>query len=77
MSGEVLTADGRARVKEGGLSTNWVLEHDSAMQLALAGDRIGLVRADGEALVKEGGLSATWVTENTGVIDIALSSGVD
>ncbi|MEU4157710.1 hypothetical protein [Actinoplanes sp. NPDC026670] len=68
----ILTADGTAYVKEGGLGATWVMEHPGVKQLVLAGDRIGVLTNDGTAFVKEGGLSAGWVKEQTGIKQIAL-----
>ncbi|SNY52857.1 hypothetical protein SAMN05421748_113114 [Paractinoplanes atraurantiacus] len=69
----VLTTDGVAMVKDGGLSAEWITEYTGVRQLALAGDRIGVLTADGAGLVKEGGLSAAWVKEHSGVRRLVLS----
>jgi hypothetical protein len=73
----VLQVDGKALVKEGGLSTGWVTEADNVKQVVIAGDRIGVLRVGGKALVKEGGLSTEWVTEADKVIQLDLASGND
>ncbi|GGQ67718.1 hypothetical protein [Couchioplanes azureus] len=69
----VLTADGRAHVKQGGLSTEWVTQHDGIRQLVLSGDRIGVLAGDGTAWVKEGGLGAGWVRMYDNVKQLALA----
>ena len=68
-----LRGDGRAFVKEGGLSASWVLESTGVRQLVVAGDRIGVVNESGVAYVKEGGLSAGWVTMYNGVRELVLA----
>ncbi|MFD4942118.1 hypothetical protein ACFWNT_06160 [Streptomyces sp. NPDC058409] len=50
-----------------------VREADDVKQIALSGNRIGVLKGDGDARVKEGGLSATWVREADNVIELALS----
>ena len=69
----MLTADGTAYVKEGGLDAPWVKEYTNVKQLVLAGNRIGVLTTAGAALVKEGSLSAGWVPEYTGVKHLALA----
>ncbi len=68
----VLTTDGVANVKDGGLSAAWVKQYQRVKQVVLAGDRIGVLTEDGTALVKEGGLSAFWTTQYTGVKQLVL-----
>ncbi|WP_200926430.1 hypothetical protein, partial [Sphaerimonospora mesophila] len=60
-----------------GLSASWVSQNDNVIQLALAGNRIGVLKSGGDALVKEGGLSASWVLENDKVIQLELATGTD
>lgn len=43
------------------------------VQIALSGNRIGVLTGAGDAYVKEGGLSAGWVHELGGVTELALS----
>ncbi|MBL7260837.1 hypothetical protein [Paractinoplanes lichenicola] len=69
----MLTADGTAYVKEGGIDAGWVKEYTNVKQLVLAGNRIGVLTNTGVAMVKEGGLSANWVTEQTGVKQLVLA----
>ncbi|MBU2670983.1 hypothetical protein KOI35_46545 [Actinoplanes bogorensis] len=69
----MLTADGTAYVKEGGIDATWVKMYTNVKQLALSGNRIGVLTTAGVALVKEGGLSAGWVTEQTAVKQLVLS----
>ncbi len=68
----ILTADGVAYVKEGGLGATWVKEYTGVKQLALSGNRIGILLTDGSTYVKEGGLSAGWVKQATGMKQIVL-----
>ncbi|WP_436649198.1 hypothetical protein [Actinoplanes sp. URMC 104] len=70
----MLTADGTAYVKEGGLDAPWVKEYTNVKQIALTGNRIGVLTNAGVALVKEGGLSAGWVQEQTGVKQLVLTA---
>ncbi|OJF11950.1 hypothetical protein [Couchioplanes caeruleus] len=69
----VITTDGTAHVKEGGLSTPWVTQHEGIRQLVLTGDRIGVLAGDGTAWVKEGGLGAGWVRMYDNVKQLAMS----
>jgi hypothetical protein len=76
----VALSNGNAYVKQGGLSTGWVLELTGVSQLALASDPtngslIGVIN-NGNTYVKQGGLSANWVAEdnNGGDTQLALAS---
>jgi subtilisin family serine protease len=69
----VLTAGHHFLVKEGGLSTPWVDEHDGVTAGFVTGTRVGVLTTDGQLLVKEGGLSGLWIQESTGVLAAALS----
>ncbi|WP_329836141.1 hypothetical protein [Streptomyces sp. BE133] len=44
--------NGDAHAKEGGLSATWVKQAGEVKQVALSGDRIGVLTADGVAWVK-------------------------
>ena len=70
----MLTADGTAYVKEGGLDAPWVKMYTNVKQLVLASNRIGVLTTAGVALVKLGGLSAGWTTQQTGVKQLVMSA---
>ncbi len=69
----IVTDDGTAYVKEGGLSTTWVKLYSNVKQIVLAGTRVGVLTNDGIAYVKEGALNTAWTKEYTGVAQLALS----
>ncbi len=69
----MLKDSGQAYVKEGGLSATWVDEAADVIQIALSGNRIGVVKDDGVAWVKEGSLSAGWVEVSSRVTGLAFS----
>ncbi|MFF3071261.1 hypothetical protein ACFVSN_01260 [Kitasatospora sp. NPDC057904] len=56
----VLSTDGHAVVKDGGLAGSWMDETNGAKRLRLSGNWIGVVFNDGTAWVKEGDLYAAW-----------------
>ncbi|GAB2614388.1 hypothetical protein Aab01nite_70960 [Paractinoplanes abujensis] len=70
----MLTADGTAYVKEGGLDATWVKVYTNVKQIALASNRIGVLTNSGVALVKLGGLSAGWTQQQTGVKQLVLAA---
>jgi hypothetical protein len=64
--------NGTLFVKEGGLTSGWVLESSNVRSFALQGDRIGVLQNDGTLFVKEGPLTALWTWESTNVKSFAL-----
>ncbi|MBM2617870.1 hypothetical protein JIG36_20135 [Actinoplanes sp. LDG1-06] len=70
----MLTADGTAYVKEGGLDAPWVKQYTNVKQLVLTSNRIGVLTNAGVALVKLGGLSAGWTQQHTGVKQLVMSA---
>jgi hypothetical protein len=73
-TGVVKWNGGLSRVKEGDLGAGWVDQIPGTIQIALAGDRIAVLRGDRVVFAKEGPASSTgWLVQDTGGLQVALA----
>ena len=54
------------------MSAAWSTVATGVKQLAISGNRIGILTTAGVAYIKEGSLFASWVHEHDGVTQLAL-----
>ena len=69
----MIDTTGRFSAKEGDLFSGWTLMAEGVRQMAMSGNRVGVLNTNGLFSVKEGSVYSGWVDEAGGIQQAVLS----